>query len=382
MTVPNNDLQAQYLSIKTEVDQAIQRVLNSGLFEMGEELETFEEEFARYHGVKHAVGVGSGTAALQVALWACGIGPGDEVISVPNTDISGASAVSHCGARIVWVDIDPRTYNMDPTMIEERITPRTKAILPVHLYGHPADMEPILSIARKHGLMVIEDAALALGARYGGQGVGTIGQAGCFSFAPGKIMGAYGDGGMVITNDDEIAARARLIHGYGEEGIKYLSFRDVAIHAPFNYVVEGLHSHLDTLQAAVLRVKLKELGAWLARRRENARLYDHLLDGVGVTIPFEQEGVEHVYRVYVIRVHDRDRIRRELAMQGIVTGLHYVPPLHLQPAYRPLGYKKGDFPITEQVADELLCLPVFPELTTQQIEQVVTALRTSLHRSQ
>jgi dTDP-4-amino-4,6-dideoxygalactose transaminase len=381
MSVPMNDLRAQYLSIKDEVDEAIQRVLSSGVFEMGQEMEAFEGEFARFCGVRHAIGVGSGTAALQVALLACGVGPGDEVISVPNTDISSASAISHCGARVVWADIAPRTYNLDPNKIEEKITPRTKAILPVHLYGHPADMESIMAIAREHGLKVIEDAALATGARYKGQRVGTFGQAGCFSFAPSKIMGAYGDGGMVITNDDDIATGARLFRSYGEERMEYQHFGDIAIHAPFNYVAEGLHSHLDTLQAAVLRVKLKKLGEWITLRRENAYRYNDLLDGLEVMTPFEQEGVEHVYRVYVVRVRDRDRVRQELAMKGIATGLHYVPPLHLQPAYRRLGHKKGDFPVTEQVADELLCLPVFPELFKQQIEEVVEALRSSLNRA-
>lgn len=380
MTVPMNDLRAQYLSIKDEVDEAIQRVLVSGVFEMGEEVEAFEEEFARFCGVRHAIGVGSGTAALQVALLACGIGPGDEVISVPNTDISSASAISHCGAEVVWADIDPHTYNLDPNKIEDRITPCTKAILPVHLYGHPADMEPIMTTARKHGLMVIEDAALATGARYKGQRVGTFGQAGCFSFAPSKIMGAYGDGGMVITNDDDIARRARLFRSYGEERMAYQRFGDIAIHAPFNYVAEGLHSHLDTLQAAVLRVKLKKLEEWIAHRRENAHRYNELLGRSEVMTPFEQEGIEHVYRVYVIRVRDRDRVRQELAMKGIATGLHYVPPLHLQPAYQRLGYKRGDFPVTEQVTDELLCLPVFPEIYTQQIKEVVEALKSSLYR--
>jgi dTDP-4-amino-4,6-dideoxygalactose transaminase len=381
MSVPMNDLRAQYLSIKDEVDEAIQRVLSSGVFEMGQEMEAFEGEFARFCGVRHAIGVGSGTAALQVALLACGVGPGDEVISVPNTDISSASAISHCGARVVWADIAPRTYNLDPNKIEEKITPRTKAILPVHLYGHPADMESIMAIAREHALKVIEDAALATGARYKGQRVGTFGQAGCFSFAPSKIMGAYGDGGMVITNDDDIATGARLFRSYGEERMEYQHFGDIAIHAPFNYVAEGLHSHLDTLQAAVLRVKLKKLGEWITLRRENAYRYNDLLDGLEVMTPFEQEGVEHVYRVYVVRVRDRDRVRQELAMKGIATGLHYVPPLHLQPAYRRLGHKRGDFPVTEQVADELLCLPVFPELSKQQIEEVVEALRSNLNRA-
>jgi dTDP-4-amino-4,6-dideoxygalactose transaminase len=281
----------------------------------------------------------------------------------------------------VWADIAPRTYNLDPNKIEEKITPRTKAILPVHLYGHPADMESIMAIAREHGLKVIEDAALATGARYKGQRVGTFGQAGCFSFAPSKIMGAYGDGGMVITNDDDIATGARLFRSYGEERMEYQHFGDIAIHAPFNYVAEGLHSHLDTLQAAVLRVKLKKLGEWITLRRENAYRYNDLLDGLEVMTPFEQEGVEHVYRVYVVRVRDRDRVRQELAMKGIATGLHYVPPLHLQPAYRRLGHKRGDFPVTEQVADELLCLPVFPELSKQQIEEVVEALRSNLNRA-
>ena len=375
MTIPMNDLKAQYQSIKSEIDEAIHRVLEGGVFELSEEEEAFEEEFARFCGAKYAIGVGSGTAALQVALLACDIGPGDEVISVPNTDISGASAISHCGAKVIWVDINPQTYNMDPNKIEEKITPRTKAILPVHMYGHPADMEPIMAIANGHGLMVIEDAALAPGARYKGQRVGTIGHTGCFSFAPGKILGAYGDGGMVVTDNDNIAAKARLFGSYGEVRLTYEYFKDIAIHKPFNYLGEGLHSHLDTLQAAVLRVKLNKLEGWIAERRQRAYRYNELLDELDVVVPFNQGDVEHVYRNYVIRVQNRDLVRRELAMRGVATGLHYVPPLHLQPAYYRLNHKRGDFPDTEQVANELLCLPIFPELMIDQLEAVVESLK-------
>lgn len=380
MIVPMNDLRRQYRSIEPEVTDAIQRVLSSGEFEMGEEVETFEQEFARFCGVKHAIGVGSGTGALQVALLACGVGPGDEVISVPNTDISSASAISHCGAQVVWIDIDGDTYNLDPNRIEEKITPRTRAILPVHLYGHPADMVPIMEIARSHGLVVVEDAALATGARYKGQRVGTFGHAGCFSFAPSKILGAYGDGGMVVTDSDEVAARARLFGSYGEGGLEYQAYGKIRVHAPFSYVVEGLHTHLDSLQAAVLRVKLRKLDGWLQRRRENANRYDNLLQGQRVITPRVQEGVEHAYRVYVVRIQSRDLVRQELAMRGIATGIHYVPPLHLQPVYHPLGYARGTFPVTERVASELLCLPVFPELVPKEVEHVARSLKDSIER--
>lgn len=380
MTVAMNDLAGQYQSMKSEFDEAIQTLLVRGVLEMGHDLEAFEAEFAQFCDARYAIGVGSGTAALQVALLACGIEPGDEVISVPNTDISGASAISHCGAKVVWVDIDPQTYNIDPGKIEEKITPRTRAILPVHLYGHPADMGPILSIAKTHGLVVIEDAALALGARYRGRRVGALGQAGCFSFAPSKILGAFGDGGMVITDDEEVARMAKLYRSYGEDGMRYQQYASVAIHSPFNYVVEGVHSHLDTLQAAILRIKLRRLEEWNRRRRAIAQEYDTMLDKLEVTLPYQQPGTEHAYRVYVIRVRDRDRMRRELAENGIATGLHYVPPLHLQPVYRHLGYNRGDFPVTERVADELLCLPVFPEMSAKQIEEVCGALEEALGR--
>jgi dTDP-4-amino-4,6-dideoxygalactose transaminase len=296
------------------------------------------------------------------------------VISVPNSDISTTSAVSHCGAQVVWADIDGKTYNLDPNRIEERITPRTKAILPVHLYGHPADMDPIMEIARRHGLVVVEDAALATGARYNGRRVGTFGRAGCFSFAPSKILGAYGDGGIVVTDSNEVADRARLYRSYGEGGLEDQNYGEIRIHAPFSYGVEGLHAHLDNLQAAVLRVKLRKLDGWLQRRRQNAVHYDNLLQGHAVVLPHVQEGVEHAYRVYVIRVQSRDAVRRELAVRGVATGLHYVPPLHLQPVYHRLGYASGAFPVTEKAASELLCLPVFPELRPEQIEYVADSL--------
>jgi len=362
MNIPLVDLKAQYKTIKEEVDEAIQRVIDSSSFIMGEEVRLFEQEFAQYIGAKHAVGVGSGTDALHLALLAVGVGPGDEVITVSHTFIATGGAVTQCGAKPVFVDIDPRTYNIDVTRVERAITSRTKALLPVHLYGQPADMDPLLDLAERYHLPVIEDAAQAHGAEYKGQKTGTFGKAACFSFYPAKNLGAYGDAGMVVTNDDQVAQKVRLWRDHGRES-KYV------------HLVEGFGKRLDTIQAAVLRVKLRRLPAWNAQRRQNALLYTQLLGGTGVVCPYEPEYARSVYHQYVIRVREREKMQVRLKEDGISTGVHYPLPLHLQPAYARLGYQPGALPATEKAAEEVLSLPMYPELTPEQIEFIASRVK-------
>ena len=380
MVVPGRDLVAQYESIKQDIDRAIQRVLLSGEFERGEELDSFEAAFARFCGTRYAVAVGSGYAALFLALKACGIGPGDEVISVANTDVATVSAISHTGATPVFADIDARTFNIDPALIENKITPHTRALLPIHLYGLPADMDPIIEIAERHDLLVIEDAALAFGARYRGKRVGSIGHLGCFSFAPSKILGAYGDGGIVTTDDPELAGQIRLWGSYGERRV-FQQVGPVRVLKPLNHEVEGYHNHLDTLQAAVLSEKLKYVEGWIARRQEVAVEYNTLLAGTDALTPHVPVGCEHVYRNYVVRVQNRDEVRRHLAEWGIHTSVLYTPPVHLQTIYKDRGYGPGDLPITEKIAQELLNLPIFPELTQEQVQYVTQHLKQAVHSS-
>jgi dTDP-4-amino-4,6-dideoxygalactose transaminase len=319
--------------------------------------------------------VGSGTAAIHLALLACGIGQGDEVITVPNTDIPTTMVVSHCGASIVWADIDGRTFNIDPGEIEDKITDRTKAILPVHLFGHPAEMDPIVEIARRRGLLVMEDAALAVGAEYKGRKVGALGDVGCFSLAPTKILGAYGDAGIVLAQDEQIADRIRVLRNYGhalemeEGGGGITGFRT------WKFEVEAFNERLDTLQAAILRAKLPTLEDRIERRRWVARRYADLLSGLDLTIPYEAPHARHVYRAYAILVDERDRVREHLTSRGIATDIYYIPPLHLQPAYRRMGLKPGAFPVAEAVAERMLCLPIYPEMTEGQIGEVVSALK-------
>ena len=375
MRVPMYDLRADYLSMQSAIDAAIRRVLESGTLTMGHEVRAFEEHFARYCGARHAVGVGSGTAAVQLALLACRAGPGDEVITVPNTDIPTTMAISHCGASIVWVDVHPRTFNMDPGRLREKITRRTKVILPVHLFGHPADMDPILDIARSEGLRVIEDAALAVGATYRGRKVGTIGDAGCFSLAPTKILGATGDAGIVTTGDDDIAARVKVLRNYGHD----LSMDDqdglVAGVRLWRLIAEGFNERLDSLHAAVLTAKLPALDDCIVRRRRIAERYRELLDGLAAVLPHEEPGVTHVYRTFPILVQDKDHVRRHLAARGIATHAYYTPLLHLQPVYRHLGFGAGAFPIAESIADRLVCLPIFPTMSDEQLAEVAAAVR-------
>jgi dTDP-4-amino-4,6-dideoxygalactose transaminase len=360
--IPFVDLKTQYKALKPQMNAAIASVLERGAFVMGSEHNDFEREFAAYIGVKNCMGVSTGTDALELALRACGIGPGDEVITVPNTFIATTEAITTVGATIRWVDVDECTYNMNPATLESAITPRTKALLPVHLYGQPADMGPIMAIARQHGLKVIEDCAQAHGATYHGQKVGTFGDAACFSFYPGKNLGAYGDGGAVVTNDETVSARVRLLRNHGSSQ-KYV------------HEIEGYCRRLDNLQAAVLRVKLPHLDQWNAQRRAAAEKYNELFKLVpGVVVPYVLADTEPVYHLYVVLVRERDRVRAALAAAGIETGIHYPIPLHQQPAYAHLGYKPQDFPVSTALGPSILSLPMFPEISNSQIHEVVDAV--------
>jgi dTDP-4-amino-4,6-dideoxygalactose transaminase len=374
--VPAHDLVAQYESIREEVGAVVGRVLAGGEFERGAELWAFEEEFADACGASRGVGVGTGHAALFVALRALGIGEGDEVITVANTDISTASAIGQCGARVVFVDIDEATFTIDPDAVEAAVTARTAAIVAVHLYGLPADLARLAEISRRHGIALVEDAALAFGASFDGRPVGGIGHVGCFSFAPHKILGAYGDGGMITTSDGQLADRARLLAGYGERGHKSMADPDGRL----TILEEGYHTHLDLLQAAILRVKLRHVDQWIERRRSRAALYGASFEGTDVAIPTTPPGRTHVYRNYVVRLQNRDSTRAKLASEGIETALLYVPPLHLQPVYDDLGYRLGSLPVTERVAAELLCLPVFPELPDEAVRRTAGVIRNTVKR--
>ncbi len=376
--IPVHELRAQYAGIREEVAGAIERVLAGGEFERGEELWRFEEAFAQACGASHGIGVGTGQAALFIALLALGIGAGDEVITAANTDVSTASAIGHTGARVVFADVEAETLNLDPEAVEAAISPRTAAIVAVHLYGLPADLRRLGDIASRHGLALVEDAALAFGATLDGQPVGGIGQVGCFSFAPHKILGGYGDGGMITTSDDELAGRARLLAGYGEPYRESMAGPDGRL----TILTEGYHTHLDLLQAAILQVKLRHVWEWIERRRAHAVLYDELLAESDVTIPAVPPGFTHVYRNYVVRLRDREAMRSTLAREGIETALLYVPPLHLQPVYASLGYEPGALPVTERAAEELLCLPVYPELTEEAIRRVAAEVCAADARAQ
>lgn len=363
MMIPLVDLKVQYNSIKPEIDNAIQRVLDSTSFIMGEELESFEEEFALFCNTKYAIGVANGSDALILALIACGINKEDEVITVPNTFIATTEAITHIGGKIVFIDINPKTYTIDVSKIEEKISNKTKAIIPVHLYGQTADMYPIIELAQKYNLKIIEDAAQAHGAEYKGEKVGSIGDVACFSFYPGKNLGAYGDAGMITTNSEEIAQKVKLLRNHGRITKKY------------EHEIEGYSSRLDNLQAAILRVKLKYLNKWNGTRRKNARKYNELLNNIGgIITPYEADYAKHVYHLYVIRTEDRDRLREELKSNGVTTGIHYPIPLHLQPAYNYLGYKEGDFPITEECSQKILSLPMYAELSEDQIVEIVNLI--------
>lgn len=367
MYVPFVDLKLQYHSMKEEIDRAIQGVLERTDFVLGEAVRTFEDAFAAYCGVDYAIGVDSGYSALELILRAYGIGPGDEVITAANTFIATVLPVSNCGARPVLVDIDPDSYNLNPELIEAAITPATRAIIAVHLYGRPADMDAITAVARRHELVVIEDACQAHGAFYKDRRAGSLGNAAAFSFYPSKNLGAYGDGGIVVTSDPTIADKVRLLRNIGQQ-IKY------------QHTVKGFNHRLDTMQAAILRVKLAHLDRENRWRRQAAALYNTLLADLPVQTPIEPDDVEQVYHLYIVRTARREALQAHLAEAGVATGIHYPIPIHLQPAYADLGYQPGDFPVTEAYASEILSLPMYPGLTdamvayvANQIEVFVTA---------
>lgn len=362
MQVPLVDLKANHARIASEIEQAMLRVVGTAEFILGKELELFEQEFAEFCESEYAVGVDSGISALELILRAYGIGSGDEVITSAHTFIATASAISVVGARPVLVDCDPHTYNMDPAAFEAAITPRVRAVIPVHLYGQPADMESIAQIAQKHNLVVIEDACQAHGARYKGRRVGSLGDAAAFSFYPAKNLGAYGDGGAIVTNDAGLASRIRALRNYGQR-------------EKYRHVLLPLNRRLDTIQAAILRVKLRHLDEWNIRRRRHAALYNELLRGRPVQAPTEAKDVEHVYHLYVVSSLVRDSLCQNLERRGIQVGLHYPIPIHLQEAYAHLGYRPGAFPVTERAARGVVSLPMYPELTDDQIEYVASAIK-------
>jgi dTDP-4-amino-4,6-dideoxygalactose transaminase len=358
--IPFLDLKAQYNSIRAEVNAAIQGVLDSCQFTLGSEVEAFEQEFAAYSGASHGIGVNTGTSALHLALLAAGVGPGDEVITVPFTFVATVAAIRYTGATPVFVDIEPHSFTLDPAALEAAITPRTKAILPVHLYGHPADMDPILAIARRHGLVVIEDAAQAHGAEYKGRRVGSLGDLACFSFYPGKNLGACGEGGMVVTDDPHYTKTLRMLRDWGAE-------------RKYHHTLLGYNFRMEGIQGAVLRVKLRYLENWTEARRAAAVHYNQLFQGSGVQTPEAMPWARHVYHVYAVRSPDRARWQASLEAQGIQTGIHYPFPIHLLPAHADLGYTAGAFPHAERAALEVLSLPIYPELTAAQREAVVAA---------
>jgi len=358
MRVPFLDLKVQYESIRDEIAAGLQQVLDKTAFAGGPFVESFEKDFASFCACEFAIGVSSGTTALWTALSALGVGPGDEVVTTPNTFIATAEAISFCGAKPVFVDVDEHTYTLNPEQLENAITSRTKAIIPVHLYGQMADMDRIMQIALAHGLFVVEDACQAHGAEYKGRRAGSIGDAGCFSFYPGKNLGAYGEAGAIVTNNTELAEKMRMFRDHGQAKKYYHS-------------MIGWNARMDGFQGAVLSVKLKHLPGWNDARRKNAQLYNDLLANVkSVITPAEADYARHVYHIYAIRAQNRDALIRGLAEKGIFCGIHYPVPIHLQGAYKLLGYEKGDFPIAEKCAEEVVSLPMFPELTREQIKHV------------
>jgi dTDP-4-amino-4,6-dideoxygalactose transaminase len=363
--IPYLDLQAQYRALKPDIDEAVLRVLDSAQFILGPAVSAFENDFAAYCRTREAIGVNTGTSALHLALLAAGVEPGDEVITVPYTFVATVAAIEYAGARPVFVDVDPQYYTMDPAQLEAAITPRTKAIVPVHLYGQSADMDPILAIARDHGLAVIEDACQAHGADYNGRRCGSMGELACFSFYPGKNLGAYGEGGAVVTSDAALARQIRLLRSWGEE-VRY------------EHKYRGFNYRMDGVQGAILGVKLRHMDAWTEARRSRADVYHRLLQGTEAEVPRERPGSRHVYHIFAVRLQHRDAWRARLTEAGVQTGVHYPIPVHLQPAYKDLGYGPGDFPVSERVAAEVLSLPIYPELTDSQIETVAGVIRAGL----
>lgn len=356
------DLTAQYHSIKKEIDTAVLSTLESGHFILGPQVVKFEESVAKYLGVKHAIGLASGTDALVIALRAFNIGEGDEVIIPAYTFFATAGTVMSVGAKPVIVDVDPQSYQIDVSKIEAAITPKTKAIIPVHLYGHPAEMNPILEIARKHGLKVVEDNAQGYGAEYLGKKTGAMGEAGCLSFFPTKNLGAYGDGGMVVTNDDTLAEQMRMLRAHGWKK-KYYS------------EMVGYNSRLDAMQAAILQAKFPHLDEWNEKRRELSKRYNDYLAPLGIVTPVEREWAKHVYHLYIIRSTKREALQVFLKEKGIASEVYYPLPPHLSVPCRKYGYKEGDFPHAEKAAKETLALPLYPELTLRQQDEVITAVK-------
>ena len=365
MKIPVFDLKRQFQDIKSEIDKGVKKVLSSGCYILGKEVLSFEREFVRYCGAKYAVGVASGTDALKIALQACNIKQGNEVITTPFTFVATTEAIHSVGAKIVFADIDLDSYTMDPQEIEKKITKKTRAILCVHLYGQPCNMQAITKLTRKYNLKLIEDCAQATGAQYQGKKVGTFGDAGCFSFYPTKNLGAFGDGGMIITNIKQIAEKAKMLRAHGSK-------------SKYEHVIHGCNSRLDELQAAILRTKLKFLDKWNKARRENAMYYNKKLSTLEerrfITRPKEQKNTKHVYHLYVLRVKKRTALMRFLKLRGISTSYHYPISLHLQKVYKGLGYCRSDFPNSEFAAKEIVAFPLYPELKKKEIDCITATL--------
>src|SRR6516162_3973612 len=368
MKVPFLDLNSHHEPLRDEIACAILDVIDAAAFAGGPFVARFEADFAAYCDSPHAIGVGSGTEALWLTFLALGVGPGDEVITVPSTFMATAEAITYSGARPVFVDVDERTYTMNPARQKDALTTKTKAIIPVHLFGQPADMDPIVEFARKHSLYIVEDACQAHGAEYKGRRVGTLGDTACFSFYPGKNLGAFGEAGAVVTNKAELQERIRILRDHGQ------------VRKYFHSVV-GWNCRMDGIQGAVLRIKLRHLEAGNKRRRAHAAHYDAALSGVeGVVTPAHASYARHVYHVYAIRVNERDEVMKYLADQGIATGIHYPVPVHLQEAYRSLGYERGNFPVAERCAAQFVSLPMYPELTKAQLDTVIEGVRDAVAR--
>ncbi len=366
MQVPFVDLKVQYQTLRSEILPALEKVCENTSFVLGPHVKKFEESFASFIGTKYALGVNSGTAADQLAVQAL-INAGDEVITTPNTFIATSEAITAAGGKVKFVDIQEESYNMDPEKLADAVTPQTKVVVPVHLYGQPADMDPIMEIAKEHRLFVVEDAAQAHGAEYKGQKAGSIGDAAAFSFYPGKNLGAYGEAGAITTNSDVVAEFVRKYRDHGS-GEKYV------------HEIEGHNMRMEGFQGAILNIKLKHLQDWTDARRRNAKLYNEILKNIGgVTIPREMENRKHVYHLYVIRVKEREKLQKFLSEKGIASAFHYKIPLHLQKAYQYLGYQKGDFPVTEKVMSEIISLPMYPELRENQIEYVASSIKEFLN---
>jgi dTDP-4-amino-4,6-dideoxygalactose transaminase len=359
--IPFLDLKAQYAGIRDEIAAAVQGVLERAQFVLGDEVAAFERAFADYCGTTGAAAVNSGTSALHLALLAAGVGPGDEVITVPFTFVATVSAIGYTNARPVFVDVDPEYHTMDPSQLEAAFTPRTKAIVPVHLYGQPADMNPILEMANRRGVAVIEDAAQAHGAEYHGRRCGSMGAVSAFSFYPGKNLGAYGEGGAVVSSRPEIVNTVRLLRDWGAA-------------RKYEHTLKGFNYRMDAIQGAILGVKMKYIESWTEARRSRAALYTRHLEGMPMQLPKARPGCRHVYHVYAVRTRERHRVQAALLARGIHTGIHYPIPVHLQPAHADLGYRRGDFPVAEQLADEVLSLPLYAELSDAQVGEVAAAL--------